>query len=541
MSNGDFTNTSVVSADSTESSELLNNLEWLQASLNSIQTNVFIADTKLNLIFMNERANTTLKLIEQELISVFGISVNEMLGNSIHRFHRNSRHVERILRNPSILPHEAEFSFGNITLKTTINGIFSPNGTILGYIANWEDVSEKIKKDKENSRILSMMENSPTNVIYADTNGIIQYMNPSSVNTLKKLEPYIPIKAERTVGQSIDIFHKNPEHQRRMLADSRNLPHRALIQLGPEFIDLLVSGIYDHQKNRLGTMATWEIVTEKVAIQKREKEISDNVRTLLGQVGALTSASEQLTSLSQQMAGNAEETSAQANIVSAAAEEISTTVQRLTIGTDEMNISIKEIAKGASDAAKVATSAVKVAEKTTSRVAKLGESSTEIGKVIKVITSIAQQTNLLALNATIEAARAGEAGKGFAVVANEVKELAKETAKATEDISQKIEAIQADTKGAVEAINQISLIINQINDLQNTIATAVEEQTATTKEIGRNISEAAKGTAEIAQNITGVAQAASSTTVRASETQRAVAKISWFAAELQKLVEQFNL
>ena len=146
--------------------------------------------------------------------------------------------------------------------------------------------------------------------------------------------------------------------------------------------------------------------------------------------------------------------------------------------------------------------------KTNATVAKLGESSAEIGNVIKVITSIAQQTNLLALNATIEAARAGEAGKGFAVVANEVKELAKQTAKATEDISRKIEAIQNDTKGAVEAIAQIGKIINQINDIQNTIASAVEEQTATTGEISRNVAEAAKGSNEIAQNITGVAQAA---------------------------------
>src|SRR5437868_14229072 len=163
-----------------------------------------------------------------------------------------------------------------------------------------------------------------------------------------------------------------------------------------------------------------------------------------------------------------------------------------------MNASIREIAKNASEAARVAGTAVKVAETTNGTIAQLGVSSAEIGQVTKAITSIAQQTNLLALNATIEAARAGEAGKGFAVVANEVKELAKETARATEDIGQKIEAIQRDAHGAVQAIAQIGAIIHQIDDIQNTIASAVEEQTATTAEMGRNVGEAATRSSEIA-------------------------------------------
>src|SRR5262249_33003978 len=166
------------------------------------------------------------------------------------------------------------------------------------------------------------------------------------------------------------------------------------------------------------------------------------------------------------------------------------------------------IAKNATEAAKVASEALKAATLTNSTMTKLGDSSAEIGQVIKVITSIAQQTNLLALNATIEAARAGEAGKGFAVVANEVKELAKQTAKATEDISHRIAAIQVDAKGAVEAIKTISGIIGQVNDISATIATAVEEQSATTNEMSRSVSEAAKGSGEVAKNITGVAQAA---------------------------------
>ncbi|MDK3161845.1 methyl-accepting chemotaxis protein [Kamptonema cortianum] len=256
---------------------------------------------------------------------------------------------------------------------------------------------------------------------------------------------------------------------------------------------------------------------------------------------SLSSSSEELAAVSHQLSSNAEETSAQSNVVSAAAEQVSKNVQTVATGIEEMTASIREIAKNANESAKVASNAVSAAEQTNTTVTKLGVSSAEIGNVIKVITSIAEQTNLLALNATIEAARAGEAGKGFAVVANEVKELAKETARATEDISAKISTIQQDTDGAVKAIAEISAIINRINDIQNSIASSVEEQTATTNEISRNVSEAAKGSAQIAQNIVSVAQAAENTSGGANNIQQANKELAQMALDLQKVVLQFKI
>ena len=254
----------------------------------------------------------------------------------------------------------------------------------------------------------------------------------------------------------------------------------------------------------------------------------------------LSQAASELNRVAQEMGASAERTASQANMVSAGSEQVSRNIQTVATAADEMGASIREIAKNTADATKVATAAVRSAEETNVTIGKLGQSSAEIGQVIKVITSIAQQTNLLALNATIEAARAGEAGKGFAVVANEVKELAKETAKATEDIGRKIEAIQADTNGAVTAIEQIGSVIGQINDIQNTVASAVEEQSVTTNEINRNLTEAAKGGADISRSIAGVAEAARTTTGGAGQTQKSAESLEKLAEELQTLIGRFR-
>ena len=308
----------------------------------------------------------------------------------------------------------------------------------------------------------------------------------------------------------------------------------------------LVSVIHQLAENNLmvedlSTRPFDELGKASRALNEMKHSLRNVIQCIAGNSLQVAGASEELHATSQQISANSEETSAQTKVVSSATLQVNQNLQTVATGAEEMGASIKDIAKNATEAARIASSAVMAAESANSTVSKLGESSVEIGQVIKVITSIAQQTNLLALNATIEAARAGEAGKGFAVVANEVKELAKKTAKATEDISRKIESIQIDAKAAVESIGTISDVIDQIHGISNTIATAVEEQNATTNEMARNVSEAARGSGEITSNIAGVAEAAESTSHGAGDTQKAAQQLVQTSAELRRLVEQFKI
>jgi methyl-accepting chemotaxis protein len=644
----------VTEKTTTAASDLLKSNEFLFASLQTLQTNVFIADMSLTIIYANETALNTLREIEEHIREAFDVEVDDIVGSSIHAFHKDRKRVEKILKNAKAMPHVAEFSFGEVTLQAKINRISEGNGEALGYIVSWENITDRQLLELDAAGQINAIGKSQA-VIEFEMNGTIITANDNFLKvmgyTLQEVKgkhhqvfvddayrtspeyrefwaklnrgefqagefrrigktgkdvwiqaTYSPIldksgkpfkvvkyasdvteaklKAADASGQIAAIsrsqaviefttegmiLNANENFLKTVgyrLDEIRGRHHSMFVEpsqaSGAEYRQFwgdLAAGL--QKKGRVkrfgnGNRMVWldatyfpildlngkpfkvvKYATDVTGIKLVEDSLGETVQSLAG-------AARELTAVSQQMAANAEETAAQAGVASAAAEQVSQNVATVSTGTEEMGASIKEIAKSANEAARVATSAVKVAEKTNATVAKLGESSAEIGNVIKVITSIAQQTNLLALNATIEAARAGEAGKGFAVVANEVKELAKQTAKATEDISRKIEAIQSDTKGAVEAIAQIGTIINQINDIQNTIASAVEEQTATTAEISRNVTEAAKGSNEIAQNITGVAQAARGTTEGAANTKTAADELTKMAVDLQKLVTQMQ-
>lgn len=339
---------------------LLSRQVTLKAVLDSLQANVFVADLDLKLVYANRMAQATMRTIEPSIKEAFGITLDEMMGGSIHRFHRDPARVETMLSNPANFPHDATFRFGAVQLTTRINAIMDEDGKIHGFVVVWDDTTQ---------------------------------------------------------DESVRV-----------------------------------------------------VATETAT---RLLELGDN-----------------LENLTTQLTLQASNTSEGAQTAAAAVEEMSASVQ--------------EIANSATQAVTVAREAVTAAGTASDRVTKLDASSQEIGVVVKLITSIAEQTNLLALNATIEAARAGEAGKGFAVVASEVKELARETAEATQRITQMIDTLQADSQHVTTALTAITDLIHQISDAQTSIAGAVEEQSATTNEISRSVNDVATTAEATTQDISAI-------------------------------------
>ncbi|HWA47082.1 MAG TPA: methyl-accepting chemotaxis protein [Dongiaceae bacterium] len=433
--------------------------------------------------YVNRSTVETLSKIEH----VLPVKAAKLVGTSIDVFHKHPQHQRQILSDPKRLPFRARITIGGEILDLLVTAIMDGSRYVAPMLT-WELVTEKVKLEEDQMRLRQVIDEMPIAIMTCDLDLKINYINKTSTETLRGLQNLLPVPVDKLMGQTIDIFHKNPAHQRKLLADPKNLPHKAKIKLGQETLDLRVSAIRDKDGKYQGPMLSWSVATANV-------KLADDFETSIKAVSQTVSAA-------------AEEMQATARSLASSSERMASQSQAVAAATEQLSSSVSEISRQVTQASTVTHDAVASAHSADSLVSSLNASAEKIGDVVKLISDIASQTNLLALNATIEAARAGEAGKGFAVVASEVKSLATQTGKATEDIASQVQAIQSATGSVVAAIQQVTGKISSISEVTTAIGAAVEQQTAATQEVARNIQEVTAATGEAGQNSNMVLTAA---------------------------------
>ncbi len=398
----------------------------------------------------------------------------------------------------------------------------------------WKAVFAFEKSLAETHRRSEMLENLSANIMLCEPENFrITYMNRSTRTTLKRLEHLLPRKVDELEGESIDIFHKNPEHQRRILRDPKNLPWNAKIQLGDEWLELRIAAIYDRDGRYAGPMLTWNIVTETVRLAE---EFEAHVRSTVREVQA---AADAIGEASTTMNRSAEAASTCAREVSKSSGSATENVQTVASASEEMSASILEIAGQTSKASQIVQDAGRVAERANGDMKRLDLAAQQIGEVTEVISGIAEQVNLLALNATIEAARAGEAGKGFAVVAGEVKNLASQAAGATDQIAKRISEMQGVSTTAIEAMAQITKVVDEIGAISTAIAGAMDQQKTVTANISENAGMAANSATAVSENIEKVQGAAQAVLEGSSGVSTKSEMLRQSSAQLGERIDQF--
>jgi methyl-accepting chemotaxis protein len=410
---------------------------------------------------------------------------------------------------------------------------------------NWRDETGKMAGAVEKLRTVmrqtfiqaQMIEQLPVGIMTAEPSGDVRitYVNPEAKNVLERVPNLLPCPVDELVGKGIDVFHGNSDRQRQLIANPANLPHRARITLGDEALDLRISATHDRNGVYAGPLLIWRSATAQTRLVKQFEQSVGAIARIVAE------SAESMRHAAATMRESAVAAGSRTMAVSAASHQASQSVTTAAAGAEQVAVSVAEIARQVAESAQIAATAVAEAEATDASVSSLSDAAERISAVVRLISDIAGRTNLLALNATIEAARAGEAGKGFAVVASEVKNLASQTAKATDEIGGQIAAMQSATAEAVTALRSIGATIQRMNEIATIIAGSVEEQGAATQSIARAVQHAAAGTAEVTSNIASVTQVVDETGTQAGGVLDAATEMTGQAATLRNEVARFLL
>lgn len=486
----------------------------LRYMIEHMPLNILICDAKnLIITYANKRSRDMLDTMSELLPK--GIRGDTIIGQCIDIFHKNPQHQRRIVSDGKSLPHKATIRLGKEFLNLDIIAVPGALGKDQ-LMLTWAVVTQV-------ERLKRMVDKMPINIMMADPDTLeVVFMNETSLTTLRTVEHLLPVKAEHVVGSCIDIFHKHPERQRAMLADPKNLPYRTKIQLGTEWLELNVAAIVDNQGAYIGPMLSWSVVTSQV-------KVAETVQRIAASVAMASSA---LSSDADMMGVAVHSATQQAVSASAASEQTSSNVQAVASAAEQMSASVSDIASNMAKSKIAVERVVDDANKADTEAQALAGAAESMGNIISLIEKITGQINLLALNATIEAARAGEAGKGFAVVANEVKMLANQTAKATQNISLEIAQMQKVASSVIQVLDAIKLSIDDMNMYVTAVAGSIEEQSAVTQEISSNMQSASQGVGKITQDMTGIAASTEQTNQATLRVQNAAKTLSAQAHEL---------